>query len=234
MRLTAQVIQDAPTIINPEGQLTIQLRNLKIPYLENLGITNDKFEVIDFTNNELIELGNIPPSFKKLGTLLLANNNITVINSFGSNDLVNLSSISLINNNVQSFADIKHLQNLKSLDNLALLNNPITSHEHYRLFVIWLLPSLKVLDFAKVKLRERKQVADLFGDSFTHPTSLAKSLLGIASNNLLITSKEERQLDSTVKKLTEDDRIKLLHDLESADSIDEIERIESALKNGYI
>lgn len=238
MRLTSQLISNAPTLINPEGQFTIQLRNLKIPYIENLGITQDKFDVIDLTNNEIVELSNIPLTFKKLGVLLLANNNISTIDRL--KELPNLSSISLVNNNIHDFKSLVNLTEVLNLTNLSLLNNPVTSLNDYRLFVIWLLPSLKILDFNKVKQKERIEATEKFGSSLQNANELARSLLKQLKANVsesadkAAPSKEQRQLDHTINKLTDEERVKLLHDLENADSIDEIERIEAALKNGFI
>ena len=79
MRLTAQVINEAPEILNPEGKLTLLLRDLQITELENLAITQNKYQVIDLSNNDLISLGNIPKRFNNLQCLLLSNNNISYI-----------------------------------------------------------------------------------------------------------------------------------------------------------
>lgn len=214
MRLTATLIEGAPTVINPLGQYTIQLRNLKIPYIENLGILQDKFDVIDLTGNELTELATIPPFSRKLTTLLVANNSIASIGEL--TDLPNLSTIALTSNNIASFTDIVSLRLVPSLTNLSLVNNPVTGQEHYRLFVIWLLPSLKVLDFQKVKQAERLLATERFGASFTDSTALAKGLLSSAPQ--------------PKKKLSHEERIALMKRLETADSIDEIEVIEQALK----
>lgn len=216
MRLTSLLIDHAPTVINPQGQYTIQLRNLKIPYIENLGILQDKFDVIDLTGNELVELAGLPPASHKLRVLLLANNNITTISDI--QDLPNLSTIALTNNKVASFRDILGLAHLPSLTNLSLVGNPVSGLEHYRIFVIWLLPSLTVLDFQKVKQAERQQGSEKFGASLSGATALAQSLLGAGPGP---------------KKLSDDDRIRLIQKLETADSIDEIEAIELALKTGH-
>lgn len=214
MRLTATLIDGAPTVINPLGQYTIQLRNLKIPYIENLGILQDKFEVIDLTGNELTELATIPPFSRKLTALLVANNNIASIGELA--DLPNLSTIVLTNNRIASFSDIVSLRLVPSLTNLSLVNNPVTGQEHYRLFVIWLLPSLKVLDFQKVKQAERLLAGEKFGASFAESSDLAKGLLSSAALQ--------------PKKLSHEERIALMKKLETANSIDEIEAIEQALK----
>ncbi|RLV90285.1 U2 small nuclear ribonucleoprotein A' [Spathaspora sp. JA1] len=243
MRLTSQVINEAPIILNPEKKLTLQLRNLQIPTIENLGITQDKFQVIDLTNNELIELGNIPSGFKNLETLLLGNNNIAYIDENFPQDNY-ITSISLINNNIYKF-QIEFSKKFKRLENLILIGNPITELSNYRLFIVWLIPSLKVLDFKKVKPRERIEAIEKFGkidsssDEFNTNvlTMLAKSSEKQATTNGVAAgsnSAVNKTMNTVVKKLTEAERRELLHKLNSATSIHEIEEIESALKRGSI
>lgn len=41
--------------------MALLLVGCKIPVVENLGATQDHFECIDFTDNELLKLDNIPP-----------------------------------------------------------------------------------------------------------------------------------------------------------------------------
>lgn len=227
MRLTAQVISTAPIFINPEGKLTLQLRNLHIPYIENLGITQDKYAVIDLSNNELLELGGIPSNFHNLEVLLLANNFITKISSsFPSENQI--TSISLINNNINSFENFNKFSNLTSL---SLLNNPITTLSNYRLFIIWLIPSLKVLDFAKVKPAEREAAISLFGQDLDNSSPQALSMLG---NKSLQHTEKIPHVQAVVKKLTVEERKVLLEKLRLAESIDEITDIENTLKNGQV
>ncbi|KSA00054.1 uncharacterized protein AC631_04172, partial [Debaryomyces fabryi] len=164
MRLTSQVLSDAPTIINPEKQVTLLLRSLKIPYLENLGITKDTYEVIDLTDNELIELSNFP-RLKHLKVLLVGNNNITSISDDKlSMNIPHLQTISLINNNISKFLDIRMLSNFKNLSDITLIGNPIADFPNYKYFMIWLIPTLKVLDFSKVKQKDLIKARELFGE----------------------------------------------------------------------
>lgn len=226
MRLTSQTITNAPIVINPEGKLTLQLRQLQIPYIENLGITQDKFDTIDLTDNELLELDGIPNGFTNLHTLLLANNFITKISdTFPEN---NITSLSLINNNFKSFD--WNFTKFKKLETLCLNNNPLCSINHYRLFIIWLIPSLKVLDFQKIKQKERVEANELFGDDYVNLNELALSLL----NNTQVLPDKMTQVQTVVKKLTAEEKKELLFKLKAADSIDEIARIEATLKQGYV
>lgn len=238
MRLTSQVLSDAPTIINPEKQVTLLLRSLKIPYLENLGITKDTYEVIDLTDNELIELSNFP-RLKHLKVLLVGNNNITSISDDKlSMNIPHLQTISLINNNISKFLDIRMLSNFKNLSDITLIGNPIADFPNYRYFMIWLIPTLKVLDFSKVKQKDLIKARELFGESIKDPSDLALSILDELSSGESrkepLQSKEIRNLQDVGKRLTDEDKAKLLQELETAESVEDIERIERALHNGYI
>lgn len=236
MRLTAQVISNAPIVLNPEGQLTLQLRQLKISFIENLGITQDKFKVIDLIDNELSEVSDIP-LLKNLEVLLLANNKIYTIKDDDENiflqNLPNLKSITLSNNNIARFSDIKALSS-SHIQILSLLGNPIQLLENYRLFIIWLIPSLRVLDFIKVKDSERKLAKEMFGDDINQPSEQALLAFGQESEaygqNI---TKEEKAMQSVLQKLTDEEKANLLKQLETSESLEEIERIEETLKKGY-
>jgi len=99
---------------------------------------------------------------KRLKTLFLNNNRIC---RFGENlqeCLPNLESIILTNNHIQELGDIDPLTTVKSLTTLSLLKNPVTSKRHYRLYVIHKLPQVRLLDFRKIRLKEREESAKLF------------------------------------------------------------------------
>lgn len=233
MRLTSQQINDAPIILNPEGKLTILLRDLELTELGNLSITNDKYQVIDLSNNDLIKLSDIPPNFKKLEDLLFSNNNILYIDedTFPLNNQI--KSITLYNNNIYKFQPI-FKDKFPKLETLVLIGNPITKLENYRLFIIWLIPSLKVLDFKKVKQAERIQAEELFGKDHTVFNSEASRLLNTSRGKGNEIDKADRQVNNVVKKLTEEEKQELLKKLEIATSIEEIEKIESSLRDGLV
>ena len=58
---------------------------------------------------------------------------------------------------------------LLSLKTLSLVDNKVTKVENYRAFVISLLPNLKILDFQKIKPREREEVEAAYGSAAKRP-----------------------------------------------------------------
>lgn len=57
-----------------------------------------------------------------------------------------LAVLKLGNNKISSFDDIKHLQNLKHLTKLELLDNEVANQEGYKDKIFEMLPQLKILD----------------------------------------------------------------------------------------
>lgn len=49
-----------------------------------------------------------------------------------------------------------------SIVRLSLVDNLITKLKYYRLYVVHKLPNVRVLDFQKVKLKERKEAFEFF------------------------------------------------------------------------
>lgn len=85
MRLTSELIGEARAYYNPLRQREIDLRGLKISVIENLGSTDNQFDVIDLSDNSISVIENIP-KFYRLKTLLLNNNMISKIaKDLGSN-----------------------------------------------------------------------------------------------------------------------------------------------------
>lgn len=252
MKLTPPVLRNAPNVISPEGKLTVVLRNLEIPYIENLELTNDSVQALDLTNNQITCLCDVP-SRPDLEVLLLGNNNIS---SVGTNGLLPLRSLLLANNNVGQLSDLVPLRQFDLLETLLMMGNPVTAAHHYRLFVVWLLPSVRVLDCAKVKAAERAAAQDLFGPSFDEATPAATALLhgksgdgasssgvgapstgtsaGACATEATAGSKDERLINSTVQRLSAEEKAELVAQLERAQTMEEMERIQQALKNGYV
>ncbi|CAO3618527.1 unnamed protein product [Cunninghamella echinulata] len=137
---------------------------LTIPAIENLGGTKDLNDTIDFTNNDLRTLGNFP-RLNRLKNLLLANNRISKIDNGLGQFLPELSTLILTNNSIEDLNEIDALTELKKLQHLSLLDNPVTKKENYRLYVIHKLPSLRVLDFNKIGQKDRQEAAALFKES---------------------------------------------------------------------
>lgn len=74
----------------------------------------------------------------------------------------NLENLTLTNNHLQELGDLDPLAEFKKLTYLSLLSNPVANKQHYRSYVIHKVPSLRVLDFNKVKESERQAAKLMF------------------------------------------------------------------------
>lgn len=133
----------------------------KIPVLENLGATLDQFDTIDFSDNEIRKLDGFP-LLKRLKTLLMNNNRICRVGENLEQALPSMRELILTSNNIQELGDLDPLASVKTLTLLSLLRNPVTNKKHYRLYVINKIPQIHVLDFQKVKLKERQEAEKMF------------------------------------------------------------------------
>jgi len=237
MRLTAELIQQSLSYLNPLKERELDLRGHKIPAIENLGVAKDQ-DAIDFTDNDINILGNFPLS-PRLRTLLLARNRINSIQPTIANYVPNLKTLVLTSNNFAELADLDTLKLLPKLTHLSLLDNAVTRKEHYRLWIIWRCSSVRFLDYQKVKDVERKKASDLFG-TFEKPSALASKIIGIKSRTFDVPS-NITNLDSASTtdkafrvKLTDKEkkRVKLM--IQNAKSLQEIARLEKELNEGRI
>ncbi|XP_011384069.1 U2 small nuclear ribonucleoprotein A' [Pteropus vampyrus] len=137
---------------HPCGSFPPHLTGYKIPVIENLGATLDQFDAIDFSDNEIRKLDGFP-LLRRLKTLLVNNNRICRIGEGLDQALPCLTDLILTNNSLVELGDLDPLAALKSLTYLSILRNPVTNKKHYRLYVIYKVPQIRVLDFQKVKLK---------------------------------------------------------------------------------
>ena len=106
MRLTLEVIQDAPESINAAKQRHLNLRQLKIPAITNLAVTNDAFECIDLSDNDILKIPHLPP-LKRLKTVILCNNRVARIAPDAFEGCQNIESLVLTNNQITQLCDLK-------------------------------------------------------------------------------------------------------------------------------
>lgn len=140
------------------------MRGYKIPYLENLAATNDQFECIDLTENDIARLEELP-KLTRLETLLLANNKIAAIEADFAEMCPKLDSLILTNNRLSELSDIDMLATCQGLTRVSLVGNLVCNLPNYRLYTINKLPALKVLDFQMVTRQERDMASKLFDKS---------------------------------------------------------------------
>jgi len=161
VRLSAELAGSAPIRLNAVADRELSLRSLKIPLIENLGVLMDAVDTIDLSDNELVRLENFPV-MRRLGTLLLANNSISrVISGLGA-ALPNLHSVVLTHNRLSLLVELDSLAALQSLTHLSLLHNPVTRKPHYRAYCILRFPHLRVLDFQRIRRKEKVACVRLF------------------------------------------------------------------------
>lgn len=203
--------------------------------IENLGVTKDQNDSIDLTDNAIRVLGNFPKLIR-LRTLLVARNRISHIHPTIFQSLPRLQTLVLTGNSLSNLTELDPLSGFPDLTFVSLVDNPVTSKEYYRSWVIWRNPNIRVLDYQKVKDSERALAKELFGKYHSEPTDLATQIIGTQSSNTAL-----RTFDSSgngtsftvAQKLTEEEREKLRQSLKEATSLAEIDRIEKALKSGH-
>ncbi|KAF2794462.1 L domain-like protein [Melanomma pulvis-pyrius CBS 109.77] len=170
MRLTTDLINSSLSFINCITERELDLRGHKISAIENMGAARDN-DAIDLTDNDIAQLGNFPLQ-PRLHTLFVAQNRISSIQQNISSSIPNLTTLVLTKNRLTELADLDPLSGFGELVYLTLVGNPVTSKENYRYWVIWHCPSVRFLDFAKVRESERIKAKELFG-SAEESTALA-------------------------------------------------------------
>jgi U2 small nuclear ribonucleoprotein A' len=128
MRLSAELLGSAEQRTNPLGEREILLRGLAIPALEHLGVTQDAFDTMDFTDNRLTRLDNVP-RLLRLSSLLLASNLIDSLDHANlSKNAPRLKYLELSYNQIGSLLEISNLGKACSkLEFLSLTGNPVSS-----------------------------------------------------------------------------------------------------------
>ncbi|KAL8807914.1 MAG: hypothetical protein Q9182_000380 [Xanthomendoza sp. 2 TL-2023] len=238
MRLTAELIQNSLSYLNPLKERELDLRGHKIPTIENLGVAKDQ-DAIDFTDNDITAISNFPLS-PRLHTLLLARNRVNSIQATLANSIPNLTTLVLTSNNVAELADLDPLRNFTRLTHLTLLENPVTRKEHYRYWMIWRCPTIRFLDYQKIKDVERKTANELFG-TVKEPSALASKIMGIKSRTFDIpgasatVSNGVQPSDKNYRvRLTEKEKKRVEALIRNAKSLQEITRLEKELNEGRI
>jgi U2 small nuclear ribonucleoprotein A' len=222
MRLTADLARDSPAYINPLRQRELSLRGFKIVVIENLGATQDQYQVIDLSDNDILKLDNFP-QMNRLEALLLANNRICRISRDVGKYLPKLDTLVLTNNKLNQFKDLKPLKFCVGLTHVVLLGNGVCKLDDYRLFVIHRLPNLKMLDFQKVKQQEREAAKAKFGDlALEEEEELNVEMGGVEI--------ESEEVETAVTGPTPEERAEIMDKIKNATSLSEIEQLEKQLK----
>ena len=214
MRLTSNLLAESLQLMNPSEDRMLVLRANKISVIENLELTKDQYACIDLSSNDIARLDGVP-RLPHLRTLLLSDNKVVRISASSIDNVPNLISLILTRNHLGSLHAIQPLFRLQKLERLSLLDNPVTELADYRKIILKMIPSLKFLDFEKVTKKEREEAASMEEihsegmevDEFARPEKLV---------------------------LTPAMSLKLRRLIEEARTLEEISRLENALKTGEV
>lgn len=113
-------------------------------------IQKDQHDSIDFTDNSIAVLGNLP-LVRRLRTLHLGNNRIISISPNLHLSCPGLNTLILTNNNVAQLGDLEPLKEFRYLHYLSLMGNPVRERKYYREWIIFRCKSLRVLDFQRIR-----------------------------------------------------------------------------------
>ncbi|KAJ3417047.1 U2 small nuclear ribonucleoprotein A' [Chytridiales sp. JEL 0842] len=228
VKLDYDVISQAPSHWDALKDMMLDLRGLRIPQIENLAITKDTHDTIDFTDNDIRKLENFPP-MKRLKTLLLSNNRISKIDPEASKNIPNLENLILSNNQMTELGDLEPLKAFTNLVRVSLIDNPVTMKKHYRSFVLHLCPKLRVLDFQKVTNQERKTSQEMFagaeGDRLISSFTSKKSTFVPGEG---MPKKESKRAQGP----SPEEAAKIREAIKNATTLDEISRLKRQLEGG--
>ena len=161
VKLTSEVISRGFQYMNVSKEYELSLRGFKIMDIQNLSATNDQFACINLTDNSISEI-NFLPQLKRLKTLMLINNRISRIENDFAINCPFLTNLVLTNNKISDFQQIDNIASCKSLQKLYLVDNVVTKMKNYRLYVIYKIPTLRILDYQRVTKKEREEAKKKF------------------------------------------------------------------------
>lgn len=227
VKLTTELIQNSMQYMNPCRDRELDLRGYKIPQIENMGATLDQFDTIDFSENDIRKLDGFP-LLKRLKCLLMNNNRIVRISENLEQYLPNLESLILTNNNITELGDLDPLATLPNLKTLSLMHNPVAIKQHYRAYVAFKLPELRLLDFRKIKQKEREEANTLF------KSKKGKEMQKEIARKAKTFVPGGNMPDPKVTNLTPQEIHKIREAIKNASSLQEVERLTRMLQSGQI
>jgi len=197
-----------------------------------MGAARDN-DAIDLTDNDIVHLGNFPLT-PRLRTLFLAQNRITTIQANIATTIPNLTTLVLTKNRIAELADLDPLGGFKKLVYLSLIGNPVTNKENYRYYLIYRIPTLRFLDFAKIRDVERQKARQLFG-TLEDPTDLAQQIMKIKSKGGFVpTLPGDEDRNAKQRIWTDEEKRKMKAAIQRAGSLAEMAALEKDFAEGRI
>mmetsp|Transcript_6357 Transcript_6357/g.8988 ORF Transcript_6357/g.8988 Transcript_6357/m.8988 type:complete len:294 (-) Transcript_6357:347-1228(-) len=234
MRLSAELLGLAEQRPNPLGEREIVLRGLGIPAIEHLAATRDAFDAIDLADNRITRVENFP-RLNRLSSLVISGNDIESIDANNlQKNTPNIQNLILSNNRISSLHEVRNIgKACKKLEFLCLSGNPVTRRQHYRLYAIQHIPSLRVLDMIKVKQVEREK-ADRLAKSAAGAAleSDVKLEAREAESKTFIPGQGKTAEESFKSSFTPEQKEQIRKMVENASSPAVIEQIEESVQRG--
>nr|XP_014087538.1 probable U2 small nuclear ribonucleoprotein A' [Bactrocera oleae] len=234
VKLTPELVNQSMQYINPCRERELDLRGYKIPQIENLGATLDQFDTIDLSDNDLRKLDGIP-FLPRLKCLILNNNRILRIGEGLHETVPNLNSVILTGNNLQELSDLEPLALLPRLETLCLLVNPVSTKPYYREYMAFKFPQLRLLDFRKIKRKDRIEAQEYFR------TKQGKDMLKeVAKKSKLNASTAAAEvggksgINVAARTANPEDLQRIRDAIKRANSLQEVERLSRILQSGQL
>ncbi|KOO23675.1 u2 small nuclear ribonucleoprotein a [Chrysochromulina tobinii] len=216
--------------LNPLKDRELDLRGNKIAVMENLAATQDQFDSLDLSDNEILKV-ECMAVLPRLTQLLLNNNRVTRISEGLSKTLPSLKTLVLTNNHLATLTQLEPLGQLAGLTSLSLVDNPVTKAEGYRAYVIALLPKLRTLDFKRVRGAERAAA-----EAAHRKSRKPAPMRGPGTSGSGARQQQQQQSAAPPPLLkagpSEEQKAKIMLAIANASSIEEVKRLEAALKAG--
>lgn len=231
VKLTTDLIEHAVQYVNPIRDRELILRGYKIPVIENLGAAMDQFDTIDFSDNDIRKFEGFP-IVNRLKSILFNNNRIVRIEEDIHQNIPNLRELYMTNNEIAELADLDNLAGFKKLEFLSLLRNPVTHIKEYRLYIVHKMPQIRVLDFRKIKQRERDEAKRLFGSK--KGEEILQQVKKKAKTFTPGKPSQRRPDSSAMSSASYKEKLAIKEAILKAKSLEEIEQLKIMLQEGKI
>lgn len=166
---------------------------------------------------------------------MFANNRISKIDEDLGTYLPNLQHLILTNNHLAELGDLDGLGTLENLTTLSLLENPVSSKEYYRLYLLHRCPKLRILDFKRVKesvcfglQQERIEAHKLF--SGEAGLKLADKL----SAKSKTFDPDQPIVKKTQPQMSKEEQARIRQAIKEAKTLSEIAHLEQQLSGGLM
>lgn len=126
---------------------------------------------------------------------------------------------------IQELSDLEPLIPLKNLTNLCLLQNPVSAKPQYRQYIVYRFPQLRLLDFRKIKQKEREAAIEYFRSK--RGKEMAREIAKKVKTQAAGTSADK-------PVTTVEERKKIREAITNASTLEEVQRLSKLLQAGHI